>query len=46
MSRESHEGNGDRQKRRDNGRNQISVDGVEQYRAARMMGYNTMEMIM
>lgn len=46
MSRESSEGHGHRPRKRDGGRPQGTMDGVEQYRGARMMGYNTIEMVM
>jgi flagellar hook-length control protein FliK len=46
MSQESNEGHGHRPRKRDGGRPQGSLDGVEQYRGARMMGYNTIEMVM
>jgi len=46
MSRESHEGDGHRDRKRDGGRQQGSLEGVEQYRGARMLGYNTIEMVM
>jgi flagellar hook-length control protein FliK len=46
MSQESSEGHGHRPRKRDGGRPQGSLDGVEQYRGTRMMGYNTIEMVM
>jgi hypothetical protein len=46
MSRESGEGHGHRPRKREGGRQQGPLDGVEQYRGARMMGYNTIEMVM
>jgi flagellar hook-length control protein FliK len=46
MSQESNEGHGHRPRKRDGGRHQGPLDGVEQYRGARMMGYNTIEMVM
>jgi flagellar hook-length control protein FliK len=46
MSQESNEGRGYRPRKRDGGRHQGPLDGVEQYRGARMMGYNTIEMVM
>jgi flagellar hook-length control protein FliK len=46
MSRESGEGHGHRPRKREGGRSQGALDGVEQYRGVRMMGYNTIEMVM
>lgn len=45
-AQESGGGQGDRRQRQGGSRRMYSVDAVEQYETGRLMGYNTMEMVM